>query len=481
MDKRAALFLIGFCLPSSGSTYYVDNTAANTSDNNTGTAVAPFKTIQKAATTVVAGDSVIVRSGTYSERITFGTGHSGAAGKRITFVAQPRRTVYMQGFNTAGANHLRVDGFDIAYSQGGWLGGGVWISSDTVEIVDNYLHDIPGPGIQMNWSGGPWDSIYIADNHVYRCQYGITVTGTNILVENNEVERLYQFDTTGDCDYSRFFGDNIVFRGNKFHNTIFSEVGSAHLDCWQTFDNNGEHAVNITWDGNWCGECDEGLMAEATFHHNSHDFVFKNNVFAHSAAWGLCVKDIANVKVYNNVFYDIQYHGAGFSGAYATGADVKNNIFDKSETSYWASDSGKVTGDHNLLFKSDTTGAAHNKIGANPLFADTAAGDFHLLPGSPAIDAGTVVPGVTADFDGNVRPYNGAYDIGAFEYGSSNQGVIFPKVKTPRKSSGLFHETSTIMYDLNGRGVAPGRIKAGGVFFMQDLRTGTVVKRILVK
>ena len=255
----------------------------------------------------------------------------------------------MQGFNTDGANNLRIEGFDIAYTQGGWLGGGVWLSSDTVEVVDNYLHDIPGPGIQMSWSGGPWESVYIGNNHVYHCQYGLTVSGSNILVENNEVERLFQFDSTDDCDYSRFFGDSITFRGNYFHNTLMSEVGTAHLDCFQTFDNNGEHVANVTFDGNRCSECDEGLMGEATFHHNSHDITFKNNIFAHSGAWGLCVKDITNIKVFNNVFFDIQYHGAGFSGAYATGEEVKNNIFYKCETSYWCF--GQRAGDRRLQYR----------------------------------------------------------------------------------------------------------------------------------
>jgi len=59
-----------------------------------------------------------------------------------------------------------------------------------------------------------------------------------------------------------------------------------------------------------------------------------------------------------------------------------------------------------------------NQTASDPMFvnATTEPYDFHLLPGSPAIDSGTPVPGVVTDFDGNPRPQGSAYDIGAFEF-----------------------------------------------------------------
>jgi hypothetical protein len=50
-------------------TYYVDGSANNASDENTGTIDAPFKTINKAASVLKAGERVIIKGGVYREAI----------------------------------------------------------------------------------------------------------------------------------------------------------------------------------------------------------------------------------------------------------------------------------------------------------------------------------------------------------------------------------------------------------------------------
>jgi len=55
----------------------------------------------------------------------------------------------------------------------------------------------------------------------------------------------------------------------------------------------------------------------------------------------------------------------------------------------------------------------HNYWG-DPAFIDPNAGDYHIGPGSAAIDAG-VDAGVSDDIDGDPRPAGGGYDIGADE------------------------------------------------------------------
>jgi predicted outer membrane repeat protein len=51
---------------------------------------------------------------------------------------------------------------------------------------------------------------------------------------------------------------------------------------------------------------------------------------------------------------------------------------------------------------------------ADPL-VDTAGGDYHLAPGSEAIDAGTAEGAPDHDYDGAPRPHGAAHDVGAYE------------------------------------------------------------------
>ncbi len=61
--------------------------------------------------------------------------------------------------------------------------------------------------------------------------------------------------------------------------------------------------------------------------------------------------------------------------------------------------------------------AGTGNITGDPMFHDVANGDFHLKPGSTAIDAANPADVLTGhDFDGTPRPQGPRSDIGAFEY-----------------------------------------------------------------
>lgn len=58
----------------------------------------------------------------------------------------------------------------------------------------------------------------------------------------------------------------------------------------------------------------------------------------------------------------------------------------------------------------------NNILGQDPRFAGVSINDFHLMMGSPAIDAADPAATLSTDFDGTARPQGARRDIGAFEY-----------------------------------------------------------------
>jgi hypothetical protein len=79
---------------------------------------------------------------------------------------------------------------------------------------------------------------------------------------------------------------------------------------------------------------------------------------------------------------------------------------------------GKQCSHHYALIKpqSATPTGSNNILNQDPRFKNAANGDFHLVSGSPAIDAADPTATESSDYEGTARPQGTARDIGAFEY-----------------------------------------------------------------
>jgi len=390
------------------NTYYVDREHASADDGNPGTASLPWATIQKAADTVNPGDTVYVVDGIYDERVMIT--RDGTPGAKIVFQAVPRRSVQvLHGFNIS-ADAIRLEGFDITHDVGGWLGGGIWMSGHDVEIVDNYIHDAPGAGVLTSWAGdGGWKDVLVADNTIYGCNKGISaVSGDGWLVEGNEIERLIRPPSGGyDADYMRFFGINHVIRYNYLHGTLPSEVGTSHVDCFQTYSVNGNQAHNIVIEHNQCLDfVHQAFMMEGDGSSHS-DITIRYNVVEGFSAWGVCTHNVQDLRITNNTWIG---RGSGDSGtAHGVGLRdgssgvIKSNIFAYIRAPYWHDETSTYTSGYNLTFDCrDEPGPASptDLLDTDPLFV--APGDIPgpdgqlwttddgLRPGwgSPAADGG---------------------------------------------------------------------------------------------
>jgi hypothetical protein len=100
--------------------YYV---ATNGADGNLGTLDQPFQTIQKAASVVVAGDTVHVREGTYRETVT--PARSGTQMAPITFQPYNGESVTISGADLIPASAWTLSGGSIWQATVSWdLGEG---------------------------------------------------------------------------------------------------------------------------------------------------------------------------------------------------------------------------------------------------------------------------------------------------------------------------------------------------------------------
>ena len=404
-------------------TYYV---SISGDDSATGSASLPWKTIQRAADTVQPGDTVVVEAGSYDERVMIKRG--GAVNRSVTFrSASAHGAVVSHGFRIE-ADYVIVDGFDISHDKGGWLENGIWLAGDNLLITGNYIHDVPGAGIQPSWSGQGWNHVTLAKNRIYNCNSGLSASGYDWLVEDNEVERLHNVGA-GDSDYSRLFGRKIVFRGNYFHGTKEDEIGSSHVDGWQFFSNNGESLDDVLIEGNIVEDFHQGAMLSGA---GLGTITFRNNIITSKTwggAWGICAGDVPNARIValNNTI-KVLYHGIGVRNTFESGKlEAWNNIIFNSGSAYW-SENVPIAGSHNLIFlDTGRTMGSDCRMGdicdTNPEFVNVSNGDednwdFSLDPDSPAIDRGSDLSatfGFDTDFYNNARPKGDGWDIGAIE------------------------------------------------------------------
>lgn len=350
------------------------------------------------------GDTTIIKPGTYSERIRVQI--SGSSGKPITFKADLDNPSVCKGFYIL-ANYINIEGMEIDNVTFG-RNAGIYGKGSNITISGNRIKNVPFSGISLEGSNNK-----IQDNYLFLCQYGIVINGTGFTVDGNEVERLKKWDSTEDNDYMRFFGSDHVIRNNYFHSASRDEVLGSHVDGFQTFDNNKLFVRNVIIENNTIYNMDEGAMLQAEKYRSSYNIIFRNNVFAHSSAWGLCIGSIPNVEVYNNTFVNIKYHGVGSN----MNCIIKNNIFYNAGTGYWGK--AEVIADHNLLYKDvgkyDPLKFPKDIVNKDPEFADPLNNNFRLKTTSPARSTAPAISGISTDMVGVTRSETELWAVGALE------------------------------------------------------------------
>ncbi|MDX1409900.1 MAG: choice-of-anchor Q domain-containing protein, partial [Saprospiraceae bacterium] len=129
----------------------------------------------------------------------------------------------------------------------------------------------------------------------------------------------------------------------------------------------------------------------------------------------LLVDGASGAQVYNNILFNLH----PWRGSLAADPDATPGLMSDYNL---VVDSFSDMGDGVSIPLSDwqALGYDPNSALADPLallFVDPAAGDFHLIPGSQAVDNGNsaLALGVTTDIEGHIRPTGSEHDNGAYE------------------------------------------------------------------
>lgn len=407
------------------SAYFVSSDAGN--DANPGTADAPFRTIQRAADLVQAGDVVTVRAGTYAGFVIgWDGGQDGTADAPITFHGEAganitdRNSKTPDGIDLEGTDYVVVEGFYIDNTLGGITRAGIRSVDNRGAVIRNNAADLCG---QWGIFTGFAEDVTIENNVTSRAQaeHGIYVSNSadRPTIRGNVVwgNRANGIHMNGDASQG---GDGIISGALVERNVIYGNgVGGGsgiNADGVQdsVFRNNllyGNHASGIS------------LYRIDAADGAKNNLVVNNTIVM--PADGRWAVNISGGSSGNVLFNNVLYHANTFRGSISITADsLAGFASDYNITDGKFSTDGGDTNMTLAAWRAATAADTHSTV-ASPaaLFVAPDNSDFHLAAGSPAIDFGTPnLAGKDApatDNAGGARPQGLAYDAGAFELGAA--------------------------------------------------------------
>ena len=440
--------LLAVCI-ARAATYYV---ATDGDDSNPGTESQPWRTIQKAAATLVADDTVYIKPGVYAPTSPIYPANSGQSNAWITYAALTNGTVTVDGssanvqpdegiFYIVDCAWIRVRG--LRFINSGYAGISVE-SSRHIVLENNSTSNTDASGI-MIWA---CDDVVIRSNEIRRACRGSGDVGecitlddtTNFVVSYNHVFDVPDEPGNGGEGIDAKEASN---NGSIHHNYVHDlyRLG-IYVDAY------GSHQSNVEVYANVVHHCADGIAVSAELPAGFlRDVRIYNNVAYENDYNGIIVSDysddgsegvkqdiyVINNTVFSNGYDNTEEWGGGIlvatTNPASTNIVVRNNI--ASENNCWQIATVRTNllqVDHNLVF--GRTDYAEDEfefdgsfsITGDPRFVSAATRNFHLRGSSPAVDAGGASRAPTNDADAVARPQDGdldgnpAWDIGAFEY-----------------------------------------------------------------
>jgi parallel beta-helix repeat protein len=412
------------------STLYVDRANPSCSDAGPGSATQPFCTIGAAAAKAVAGQTVMVSSGTYSENVT--VANSGTSSAPIVFTTAAGASVTVSGqthgFTISSTSWITVRGFNVTQTTGDGFyvtsSSNITVSGNHVSYAGQPVSGLTAKGIRLS---GVSNSLVSGNMIDHNTDFGIYLVGgtTGVTVSGNSlsynargyVRAAAGIDVYGSSNNVLEFNvshhnedSGIEFRSSSSNNLVVNNV--AYL--------NGDHGIDMN------GSPGQRIVSNS---------VYKNVTAGINVEGGSSGATLAN-----NVSMDNGINSPGTSGnirvdsnsILATTLDF-DEVFLHSPSAMivWGS-----TSYSSLAAFVAATGQDSHGIQADPRWEAADAGDLRLMAGSPAIDSANsgVSDESDLDADGNPRvddPATPNTGVGPRSYDDRGAYEFQPTAATP--------------------------------------------------
>ncbi|TXT56012.1 MAG: hypothetical protein BAJATHORv1_30396 [Candidatus Thorarchaeota archaeon] len=399
--------------------YYVSPSG---SDTNTGTMDQPWQTPSYGVSQLVTGDTLFLLPGEYQLDSAIHFEISGTEQSPITLTGQDAI------LNGAGLPS-DFDNRDAIFVD----------HADNIIIENLVILNAPRSGLRISWSdhvsvtnstfgnNGKWgifsdfaDYISIDSCETYGSgeEHGIYLSNSgdypvvrNCLVHDNHASGI-QFNADPLMGGDGIISGGIVENNYVYHN---GEGGGAAINFASV--RNTIVQNNLLFDNLAGGiACwDDGNDGTA---YGCKDNTFANNLVIFEEGYGRSALQMIEGSTGNIAVNNILI--AGDSGDYALELDTTSsvtsdyNIFYhlESEEIVWTGDDALSLNEwQDISFDTNSYSYA-----PSTLFVDYLGNDYHHVNDSSAIDVGTDSYAPTYDIEGTLRPYNGLFDIGPYEY-----------------------------------------------------------------
>ena len=287
-----------------------------------------------------------------------------------------------------------IEGFIITGGGGYYSGGGIHVENASPTIRHNRIvaNSANGDGGAIFVNGGSAQilSNLIADNTGTWSGGLRLINNTQVAVVGNEITGNVAQNAGGGIDVDCCGGSTPLVARNLIAHNVGGAWGggvvvystNALLVNNVLFDNQADEGAGMWLDG------EAGYPVSATLVHNT----FAGGSVEGEAVW---VGTHVEAALVNNIVANCTTGITNTAPASST-VSADHTLFDNNGTDYGSGVSSA------------------NEVGGNPAFVSPAAGDYHIGPGSAAIDRGTDT-WVTNDIDGDSRPIGPLPDLGADE------------------------------------------------------------------